>query len=93
MSNCTKDGVDIFKNKKIWGFEFLEKSLKWRKSFKFIKEKLGGAILKWAPFWVGWTDFVQIVFKSCEVGKVKKFEHMVAFEKNVQSRTEEAVGL
>ena len=26
-------------------------------------------------------------------GKVKKFEHMVAIEKNVQSRTEEAVGL
>ena len=27
------------------------------------------------------------------VGKVKKFEHMVAIEKNVQSRIEEAVGL
>ena len=28
-----------------------------------------------------------------KVGKVKKFEHMVAIEKNVQSRTKEVVGL
>ena len=31
--------------------------------------------------------------QNYKVGKVKKFEHMVAIEKNVQSRTEEAVGL
>ena len=46
MSNCTKDGVDIFKNEKNMGicmfgeiFEILGKSL------EFIKEKLGGANL------------------------------------------------
>ena len=31
--------------------------------------------------------------QNYKVGNVKKFEHMVAIEKNVQSRMEEAVGL
>ena len=83
------------KMRNIWGFEFLEKSLKLRKSFKFIKEKSGGAILKLPPFCARWTDFAQFFLKlqNCKVGKVKKVEHMVVIEKNVQSRTEEAMGL
>jgi len=57
------------KMKKIMGFEFLEKSLKLRKSFKFIKEKLGGAILKWLPFYAWCTDFAQFFFKSSKITK------------------------
>ena len=72
------------KMRKIWGFEFLEKSLKLRKSFKFIKEKLGGAILKWPPFCAGCTDFAQLFFlklRNYKERKVKKFEHRIMIEK------------
>ena len=57
------------KMRKIWGFEFLDKSLKLRKFFKFIKEKSGGAILKVPPFCARCTDFAQIFFKSCRITK------------------------
>ena len=50
------------KMRKIWGFEFLDKSLKLRKFFKFIKEKSGGAILKVLPFCARCTDFAQYFF-------------------------------
>ena len=71
------------KMRKIWGFEFLEKYLKLQKSFKFIKEKLGGAILKLPPFCAGCTDIAQSFLKlwNYKVGKIKKFKHMVAIEK------------
>jgi len=48
--------------RKIWGFEFEEKSLKLQKSFKFIKEKSVGAILKMPPFCTRCTDFAPILF-------------------------------
>ena len=48
------------------------------------------AILRWVHRFS--SNFFQKL-RNYKVGKVKKFEHMVAIEKNVQSRTEEAVGL
>ena len=42
---------------------------KLQKYFKFIKEKLGGAILKCQPFCGGCNDFAQFFFKSCGITK------------------------
>ena len=56
------------KMRKIWGFEFLQKSLKLRKSFKFIKEKSGGTISKVSPFFAQCSNF----FNSCTRLLLKK---------------------
>ena len=69
--------------------------MKLQKSFTFIKEKSGGAVSKVLLFCALSLILLNFFLKlqNYKLGKVKKFEHIVFIEKNVQSRTEEAVGL
>ena len=76
MTNYPKDEESSFKNEKKWAFHFLKKSSNLQKSVKFIKEKLGEAIFKTAPFGAQCTNWTQTFFKSC-----------VFIEKIAQSQT------
>ena len=60
-----------------------------RKSVKFIKEKLGGAMFKSPPYGARCTNFTQKFFfklLNSKVVKLKKIRNLVAIKKRMRNR-------